>query len=63
MNPQMLGLIEDALARGFEVLVLTNAMQPMQRPRIKSGLIELNRRFGSAAHAACQPRSPQPRPA
>jgi hypothetical protein len=46
MNPQMLGLIEDALARGFEVLVLTNAMQPMQRPRIKSGLIELNRRFG-----------------
>ena len=43
MNPQMLGLIEDALARGFEVLVLTNAMQPMQRPRIKSGLIELNR--------------------
>ena len=47
MNPQMLGLIEDALARGFEVLVLTNAMQPMQRPRIKSGLIELNARFGA----------------
>ena len=47
MNPHMLGLIEDALARGFEVLVLTNAMQPMQRPRIKSGLIELNRRFGA----------------
>jgi hypothetical protein len=47
MNPQMLGLIEDALARGFEVLVLTNAMQPMQRPRVKSGLIELNRRFGT----------------
>lgn len=47
MNPQMLGLIEDALARGFEVLVLTNAMQPMQRPRVKCGLIELNRRFGT----------------
>ena len=47
MNPQMLGLIEDALARGFEVLVLTNAMQPMQRPTVKSGLIELNRRFGT----------------
>jgi len=47
MNPQMLGLMEDALTRGFEVLVLTNAMQPMQRPRIKSGLIELNRRFGT----------------
>lgn len=47
MNPQMLGLAEDALAHGFEVLVLTNAMQPMQRPRTKSGLIELNRRFGA----------------
>jgi hypothetical protein len=47
MNPQMLGLIEDALARGFEVLVLTNAMQPMQRSTVKSGLIELNRRFGT----------------
>jgi hypothetical protein len=46
MNPQMLGLIEDALARGFEALVLTNAMQPMQRRRIKAGLVELNRRFG-----------------
>ena len=46
MNPQMLDLIEDALARGFQVLVLTNAMQPMQRPRIKSGLAKLSRRFG-----------------
>ncbi len=46
MNPQMLGLVEDALTRGFEVLVLTNAMQPMQRPKIKTGLIDLNRRFG-----------------
>ena len=25
-------MIEDALARGFETLVLTNAMQPMRRP-------------------------------
>lgn len=47
MNPQMLGLIEDALARGFEALVLTNAMQPMQRPRTKSGLVDLSRRFGT----------------
>ena len=47
MNPQMLGLIEDALARGFEVLVLTNAMQPMQRARVRSGLMELNQHFGA----------------
>jgi hypothetical protein len=45
LNPQILGLVEDALARGFQVLVLTNAMQPMQRPRIKSGLLDLNERF------------------
>jgi hypothetical protein len=47
MNPHMLGLAEDALARGFEVLVLTNAMQPMQRPSIKKGLVDLNRRLGA----------------
>jgi hypothetical protein len=47
MNPQILGLIEDALARGFDVLVLTNAMQPMRRPRIEAGLLDLNRRFGA----------------
>jgi sulfatase maturation enzyme AslB (radical SAM superfamily) len=46
MNPQILGLVEDALIRGFEVLVLTNAMQPMQRPRIKAGLLDINRRLG-----------------
>jgi sulfatase maturation enzyme AslB (radical SAM superfamily) len=46
MNPQMVGLAEDALTRGFEVLVLTNAMQPMQRPKIKTGLLDLKRRFG-----------------
>jgi sulfatase maturation enzyme AslB (radical SAM superfamily) len=45
LNPQIPGLIEDALARGFQVLVLTNAMQPMQRPKMKAGLLHLNRRF------------------
>lgn len=47
MNPQILGMIEDALVRGFEALVLTNAMQPMQRPRIETGLLDINRRFGA----------------
>jgi hypothetical protein len=46
MNPEILGLIEDALSRGFAALVLTNAMQPMRRPRIEAGLLDLNRRFG-----------------
>ena len=31
MNPDMIGMIGAALARGFEVLVLTNAMRPMRR--------------------------------
>jgi sulfatase maturation enzyme AslB (radical SAM superfamily) len=46
MNPEILGLIEDALVRGFEVLVLSNAMQPMRRPRIEAGLLALSRSFG-----------------
>ncbi len=46
MNPEMLVMAEDALARGFEVLVLTNAMQPMQRPRVAKGLLDLKERFG-----------------
>ena len=31
MNPDMLAMLRSALARGFEVLVLTNAMRPMRR--------------------------------
>ena len=31
MNPDILAMLEDSLARGFEVLVLTNAMRPMRR--------------------------------
>ena len=31
MNPDMLGMMDAALSRGFEVLVLTNAMRPMRR--------------------------------
>ena len=32
MNPDMIAMTSDALERGFEVFVLTNAMRPMQRP-------------------------------
>lgn len=42
LNPDILDMLADALARGFEVLVLTNAMLPMQRPRLKRGLAQLN---------------------
>ena len=43
MNPDILGIIENCLADGYKVLILTNAMRPMQR--IKAALIDLNRRF------------------
>lgn len=46
MNPDMLVMARDALERGFEVLILTNAMQPMQRPKVKRGLLALQEEFG-----------------
>lgn len=46
LNPDILTMLGDALARGHRVLVLTNAMQPMQRPRIKKGLQALREAHG-----------------
>jgi hypothetical protein len=46
MNPNILAMLGDALDRGHAVLVLTNAMQPMQRPRLKSGLLALREAHG-----------------
>ena len=48
MNPDILGMLEDAMARGFRALVLTNAMRPMMRPRLREGLVSLRRRFGNS---------------
>lgn len=41
MNPDILGIMDDALSAGFELLLLTNAMRPMMRPRIQAGLLAL----------------------
>jgi Radical SAM superfamily len=46
MNPDMPDMARDALARGFGVLILTNAMQPMQRPPVSQALVQLNQEFG-----------------
>ena len=48
MNPHFIKMLEDALSQGFSVLVLTNAMQPMQRPKIKQELLRLNKLYGAA---------------
>lgn len=45
MNPDMTGMAEAALARGYRVLILTNAMAPMMRPRVKTGLARLNAEY------------------
>jgi len=45
MNPQMNAMTEAALVRGYEVLILTNAMRPMMRESVQTGLLGLTRRF------------------
>jgi uncharacterized Fe-S cluster-containing radical SAM superfamily protein len=50
LNPEFLTILGDAVRRGPEVLVLTNAMLPMQRPRIKAGLLALNADHGARLH-------------
>jgi uncharacterized Fe-S cluster-containing radical SAM superfamily protein len=42
MNPEMIDMAEAALASGYDVLILTNAMRPMMRPKMMAGLIRLN---------------------
>ncbi len=43
MNPELVGMINDALAAGYRTLVLTNAMTPMRRRRYE--LLALNSRY------------------
>ncbi|MEM7027113.1 MAG: radical SAM protein [Pseudomonadota bacterium] len=42
MNPNIIDIMRLCLERGFNLIVLTNAMQPMQRRRVKASLLELN---------------------
>ncbi|MEW2913546.1 radical SAM protein [Leisingera sp. JC11] len=46
MNPDMIPMTRAALERGFEVLILTNAMRPMMRKTVKAGLLALQEEFG-----------------
>ncbi|NNE88184.1 MAG: radical SAM protein [Silicimonas sp.] len=41
MNPAMIEMMRLSLTRGYDVLVLTNAMRPMMRKSVLSGLSEL----------------------
>jgi len=46
MNPDMIDMTRVCLERGFEVLILTNAMLPMMRKSVKAGLRALQAEFG-----------------
>jgi sulfatase maturation enzyme AslB (radical SAM superfamily) len=45
LNPHAIRLSEMALERGHSLLILTNAMKPMMRPRVQAGLLDLQKRF------------------
>jgi pyruvate-formate lyase-activating enzyme len=44
MNPSLPAMLDEALSRGYRVLVLTNAMKPMHRK--KPALLSLRERYG-----------------
>lgn len=46
MNPEMIEMARRPLERGFEVLILTNAMRPMMRKSVRAGLADLIRTYG-----------------
>lgn len=46
LNPEMIAMAAAALRRGFDVLILTNAMRPMMRSPARDSLLELHRHFG-----------------
>lgn len=47
MNPDMIEMADRSLSRGYDVLILTNAMSPMMRPRVQEGLKALHDAYGT----------------
>ncbi|MEO0633239.1 MAG: radical SAM protein [Pseudomonadota bacterium] len=47
MNPDIITMLRAALAAGYEVLVLTNAMAPMMRPAMRDGIAALVAAYGN----------------
>jgi uncharacterized Fe-S cluster-containing radical SAM superfamily protein len=46
MNPDMIAMADAGLARGYDVLILTNAMRPMMRKSMREGLERLVATYG-----------------
>jgi len=47
MNRDMIKIMEECLKRGFNLIMLTNAMQPMQRKMVTESLLRLNKQYKS----------------
>ena len=47
MNPHIAAILEATLTRGYDALVLTNAMKPMMRPRLQAAIVDLALRYGA----------------
>ncbi len=47
MNPEIGAILEATLSRGYEALVLTNAMKPMMRPRVQTAIADIVKRYGT----------------
>ncbi len=45
LAPEIIAIMDAALSRGHTLLVLTNAMRPMMRPRVQAGLADLAARY------------------
>ncbi|WP_084421073.1 radical SAM protein [Henriciella litoralis] len=46
MCPDILDIMSDILSRGHTLLLLTNAMRPMMRPKVQAGLVRLQQEYG-----------------
>lgn len=47
MNPEMIDLARISLSKGYQVLILTNAMLPMMRKSMQNGLLTLQNNFAN----------------
>ena len=45
LAPEIIGIFKAVLTRGHSLLVLTNAMRPIMRPRVQAGLMDLAELF------------------
>jgi MoaA/NifB/PqqE/SkfB family radical SAM enzyme len=48
LNPEMIGITEEALSRGYQVLILSNAMKPLQNKQ--ADLLALRERYADKLH-------------